>query len=65
MKTVNIMNFARSFEPRDKEVELRLSDTTVEQMRLVNEMNVPATFLLQYDVLCDEDFLRKIFCRSE
>lgn len=64
MKTVNIMNFARSFEPRDKEVELRLSDTTVEQMRLVNEMNVPATFLLQYDVLCDEDFLRKIFAEA-
>lgn len=60
MKIVNIMNFARSYEPRDREVELRLADTTIAQMRLANEMNVPATFLLQYDVLCNEDYIRRI-----
>ena len=64
MKSVNIMNFARSYEPRDREVELRLADTTIKQMRLVNELNVPATFLLQYDVLCNEDFMRRILAEA-
>lgn len=60
MKSVNIMNFARSYEPRNKKVELRLADTTIDQMRLVNKMNVPATFLLQYDVLCNNEYIQRI-----
>ena len=64
MKIVNIMNFARSFEPRDRATELKLADTTIAQMRLVNELNVPATFLLQYDVLCNENFMRRIFTEA-
>ena len=64
MKTVNIMNFARSYEPRDLEVEKKLLDTTRQQMDLVNELGVKATFLLQYDVICNEDFVSMIKSRA-
>ncbi len=60
MNIVNIMNFARSFEPRDLELEKKLPDTTINQMKLVKELGVPATFLLQYDVLCNEEFISRI-----
>ena len=59
------MNFVRSFEPRDKNIELNLLDTTIKQMKLINEMNVPATFLLQYDVLCNEEYMRRIFAEAK
>ncbi len=60
MKVVNVMNFARSYEPRDLEVEKMLADTTRKQLDLVNEMGVPATFLLQYDVICNDEFVKII-----
>ncbi len=60
MKIVNIMNFARSYEPRDLDVEKILLETTKQQLDLVNEMGVEATFLLQYDVYANEDFVRMI-----
>ena len=60
MKVVNIMNFARSFEPRDLETEKLLAKTTFDQLDLVNEMGVPATFLLQYDVIANEEFVKGI-----
>ena len=60
MKTVNIMNFARSYEPRDLEVEKKLLKTTANQLDLVNEYGLDATFLLQYDVLCNDDFVSMI-----
>ncbi|MBQ7343523.1 MAG: hypothetical protein IJW53_02020 [Clostridia bacterium] len=60
MKVVNIMNFARSYEPRDLETERMLADTTRKQLDLVNEMGVPATFLLQYDVICNDEFVKMI-----
>ena len=60
MKSVNIMNFARSYEPRNLEVEAKLLDTTRAQLDLVNKYGVPATFLLQYDVLCNDEFVRMI-----
>ena len=64
MKSINIMNFARSYEPRDLEVEKKLLKATTDQLDLVNEYGVPATFLLQYDVLCNEDFVREIKKRA-
>ena len=60
MKVVNIMNFARSFEPRHLDVEKMLADTTRQQLDLVNELGVPATFLLQYDVICNDEFVKII-----
>ena len=60
MKVVNIMNFARSFEPRRLDVEIKLLDTTRAQMDLVNELGVDATFLLQYDVYANDDFVGMI-----
>ena len=60
MKSVNIMNFARSYEPRNLDVEAKLLDTTRAQLDLVNKYGVPATFLLQYDVLCNDEFVKMI-----
>ena len=58
MKSVNIMNFARQCEPRDASVDKLLFDVTRKQLELVNEMQVPNTFLLQYDTLCDERYIQ-------
>ena len=58
MKSVNIMNFARQCEPRSEEVDNLLFETTKKQLELVKELNVPNTFLLQYDTLCDDRFVR-------
>ena len=60
MKIVNIMNFARAFEPRDPVAEAKLPETTVNQLRLCNRLGLEATFLLQYDVLANESFVDKI-----
>ena len=60
MKVVNIMNFARANEPRYPDVHKKLAKVTCDQMDLVNSMNVDATFLLQYDVLCDKNFVQGI-----
>lgn len=57
MKIVNIMNFVRTFEPRDAETEAKLFDTAKAQLRLCNEMGLEATFLLEYDALCDERYV--------
>ena len=64
MKSVNIMNFARSFEPRNLEVEKKLAETTKEQLDLANEMGVDATFLLQYDVIVNDEFVKIIKDRA-
>ena len=60
MKSINIMNFARSYEPRNKKAEDNLLKTTREQLDLVNEYGVDATFLLQYDVIANEEFVKMI-----
>lgn len=57
MRSVHIMNFARQCEPRDEAVDKILFDVTEKQLELVNELEVPNTFLLQYDTLCDERFV--------
>ena len=54
------MNFARSYEPRNLETEKMLAETTRQQLDLVNKHGVDATFLLQYDVICNEEFVRII-----
>lgn len=64
MKVVNIMNFARSYEPRDAVAESMLCETTVKQLDLVNELGVNATFLLQYDVFSNEEFVKEIKKRA-
>ena len=57
MKTVNIMNFVRQIDERNENSTENLLDLTTKQMHLVKEYGVDATFLLQYDVLCDSDFV--------
>ena len=64
MKTVNIMNFARSYEPRNLDVEKKLLKATTDQLDTVNAYGLPATFLLQYDVIANEDFVREIKKRA-
>lgn len=60
MKCVNIMNFARSYEPRNSDVEEKLLDTTRQQLDLVNSYGLDATFLLQYDVIVNDEFVKMI-----
>lgn len=57
MKIANIMNFVRSFEPRYPELEEKMVVATREQLKMVNELHLDATFLLQYDALRDERYL--------
>ncbi len=57
MKAVNIMNFVRQIDERNENSTENLLALTKEQIHLVKEFGVDATFLLQYDVLCDENFV--------
>ena len=58
MKTVHIMNFARQCEPRDEKTDKLLFDVTEKQLTLLNAFQLPHTFLLQYDTLCDEKYIK-------
>ncbi len=58
MKTISIMNFVRQCEPRNKDAEQKLYPTTKAQLEVVNELGVENTFLLQYDALCDEKYVK-------
>ena len=57
MKIVNLMNFVRRIDERFENSVERLFAFTRDQLRMVNEYHVDHTFLLQYDVLCDERFV--------
>lgn len=57
MKVVNLMNFVRRIDERFESSTEQLLNFTTEQLRLVNEYDVDNTFLLQYDAICDEDFV--------
>lgn len=57
MKIVNIMNFVRQIDERTENSTEHLLEFTTEQLHLVNEYHLENTFLLQYDVLCDSDFV--------
>lgn len=51
---VNIINFIRGVEPR---LPIDLLGTLQEEIRLVNEHRLPATWLIQYDALIDPAFV--------
>lgn len=51
-RIVNIINFIRQVEPRDKNItEEVLYETVNEQVKLLTKYNLQGTFLLQYDAL--------------
>ena len=52
---VNIINFIRGCEPRQ---EMDLYTPVIEQIKLINKYDLPATFLLMYDTLCDDRFMQ-------
>ena len=51
---VNIINFVRDVEPRRPK---DLYTPVVKQLEIIRENGLRGTFLLQYDVLCDEKFI--------
>lgn len=56
-KIVNIINFIRLLEPRDKEItEDVLYQTVVSQIELMKRYKLGGTFLLQYDALIDSRY---------
>ena len=57
MKTVNIMNFVRQIDERKENSTANMYDFTKAELDMVNEYGIENTFLLQYDVLCDEKFI--------
>lgn len=57
MKIVNMMNFVRRIDERLENSTARLLSFTSEQLDLVNEAGIDNTFLLQYDTICDPDFV--------
>lgn len=57
MNIVNIMNFVRRIDEREENSTAQLLDLTAKELELVNSFNVDNTFLLQYDALCDDDFV--------
>lgn len=59
MKTnvINIMNFARQIDERVENSEEILFNTTKKEIELVKRFGFKNTFLLQYDVLCDQKYI--------
>jgi hypothetical protein len=56
-RIVNIINFIRQMEPRDKEItEEVLYETVVEQVKQLQQYQLPGTFLLQYDALLNPKY---------
>lgn len=51
---LNIINFVRGCEPRQ---EMDLYTPVSEQIKLLNKYDLPGTFLLMYDTLCDDKFI--------
>lgn len=52
---VNIVNFIRGAEPRDRSIDL--VEPVREQIRLMKENHLPGTFLVQYDAMLREDIM--------
>ena len=52
---VNIINFVRAVEPRNKNLDLL--KPVKEQLKLQKKYNFPFTFLLQYDTLTSKEFV--------
>ena len=59
-RAINIMNFIRAQEPREK---IDLIEPVRQQMALIKAHNFPATWLLQYDALVEGPFVE--FLASE
>ena len=57
MKAVNIMNFVRQIDERIPNSTELLLETTKKELALVKEFGFPNTFLMQYDVLCEDRFV--------
>ena len=57
MKVINIMNFVRQIDERMEDSLNVLYNTTKSELEMVNEYDLEATFLLQYDALCDERYI--------
>lgn len=68
-RIVNIINFIRQTDYRVENADSLLYETVREQVKLVNEYDLPTTFLLQYDALINplyQDLLKsKLNARSE
>ncbi len=63
-RIINIINFIRQSEPRDKAItETVLYETVVQQIDLMSKYNFRGTFLLQYDALLNPDY--QILLRKE
>ena len=53
-RIVNVINFIRGVEPRS---DVDLLEPVRQQIRLVHQYRLPATFLVQYDALTQERFV--------
>lgn len=58
MKVITIMNFVRKCDFRMEDSEERLYQMTRKELELVNEYRLDNTFLLQYDALTEERYIR-------
>ena len=58
MKAINIMNFVRCIDERFEDKENIQFEATARELSLVNEFGYENTFLLQYDVLCSDRYLK-------
>ncbi len=58
MNIINVMNFVRACDERDENYRENLYNITKLELDLVNEFDIENTFLLQYDALCDERYVK-------
>ncbi len=52
------MNFVRACDERDENYLENLFNVTKRELELINEFDIENTFLLQYDALCDERYVK-------
>lgn len=55
-RIINIINFIRQTDYRIENSDSLLYQTVEEQLKLINQYNLPATFLLQYDALIKPEY---------
>ncbi len=58
MNIFNVMNFVRACDERDPNYKTTLFNVTERELDLVNEFDIDNTFLLQYDALTDERYVK-------
>ncbi len=58
MNVFNVMNFVRACDERFPNYREDLFNVTKKELELVNEFGIENTFLLQYDALCDERYVK-------